>query len=874
MSRDIRPGRCSANGLRMDSKRRIAIKMIVDGVPSATTIVALTAIASIGMPSAVAAQEANVAAEVGRMLSDIDILYLSSIAFLVGAAMVAATFLMRQRAALNCENDVLRSDLYQARQEADARTALLVTGDERIVVFAGTDTPEVVGEIASVRQIPTDPERFLIFADWMPADEVSVLETAIAELLEMAKPFRIAIDLDAECVVEVAGRTSGGLAMVRFSVLGGLRKRLNELSTSQSRAQATVEAMQKLFDQAPLAIWLRDRHGKLSWVNQAYATAVDAPSVSDAVERQLEFLTEQDRQRIAKNLAEGRTFTAKLSTVVAADRRNFNVVETVGPVGSGGLAIDVSETEQVRMELHQTIVSQSETLDQLATAVARFDERTRLCYYNAAFQRLFDLTNAYLETEPDHVALLDHLRTRGILPVEKLLRSEMREQDLAAYRAAEPTEAMWHLADGRTLRVIATPQPRGGATWVFEDITEKLELESQVKATVRLQRETIDYLNEAVAVFGSDGRLRLSNPAFAEMWGFDPDSLLASPRIQTLADLATAHVETTRGPGGAEEPGMSAGWQLFSEQVTAFDEHSRETLRGEMCLSDGRIFNYAVVPLPNGLTMLTFSNISEARAAELVLRERNDALEQANRIKTDFVQHVNYELRSPLTNIIGFSALLRSPETGPLNERQSEYLDYISSSTSTLLTIVNDILDLATVDAGIMELELSEVDIARTVEQAADGVRDRFEVADLQLTIDISSAGETFLADSHRLTQILFNLLSNAANFAPAGSTVGVRAWRHQGMISFEVSDRGPGIATEQIDKVFERFEANPIGGRQSGVGLGLSIVKSFVELHHGHVEVRSAPGVGTAVVCHFPLGTLPPEEENQQRSQFRSAAE
>ncbi|TFF20849.1 PAS domain-containing protein [Jiella endophytica] len=808
------------------------------------------------------------------MLSDLDILYLSSIAFLIGAAMVAATFLVRQRAALHSDNEALRSELHQAQQEADARTALLVSGEERILVFAGAEAPEVIGEIASIRQIPADPERFLIFADWMPAEQVAGLEAAIAELIESAKPFRLAIDLDADCVVEAAGRTSGGLAMVRFTALGGLRKRLNELATAQSRAQATVEAMQSLFDQAPLAIWLRDRNGRLAWVNQAYAKSVDAPSVADALERQLEFLSAQDRLRIVKKLSEGRPFEAKLSTVVEADRRNFNVVETSGPVGSAGLAVDVSETEQVRMELHQTIVSQSETLDQLATAVARFDERTRLCYYNAAFQRLFDLTNAYLETEPDHVALLDHLRTRGILPTEKLLRSEMREQDLAAYRAAEPTEAMWHLADGRTLRVIATPQPRGGATWVFEDITEKLELESQVKATVRLQRETIDYLNEAVAVFGSDGRLRLSNPAFAEMWGFEPEPLLSSPRIQTLSDLAKVHVQATRGPGGVEAPGISAGWQLFSEQVTAFDEHGRDTLRGEMQLSDGRIFNYAIVPLPNGLTMLTFSNISEARAAELVLRERNDALEQANRIKTDFVQHVNYELRSPLTNIIGFSALLRSPETGPLNGRQSEYLDYISSSTSTLLTIVNDILDLATVDAGIMELDLSEVDIARTVEQAVDGVRDRFEAADIRLSIDLTGAGDSFLADGHRLTQILFNLLSNAANFAPAGSTVGVRAWRHQGMISFEVSDRGPGIASEQVEKVFERFEANPSGGRQSGAGLGLSIVKSFVELHDGYVEVRSSPGAGTAVICHFPLGTLPPEEEDLNSPGFKSAAE
>ncbi|MCQ0987775.1 PAS domain-containing sensor histidine kinase [Jiella marina] len=826
------------------------------------------------LPGSALAQETGLADSPGVFLSEIDILYLSALAFVVGTAMLAATFMLRQRAAMAAENEELTAELHKARVEAEARTALLLTGEERLLIYSGSDVPELLGGLSSLPAVPGEAERFLVFADWMPAEAAARLEQSIRLLRESAATFRFSFDLDEERVIEVSGKTLGGLAIVRFTMLEGLAKELSDLKSARNRAQATIETMQALFDQAPLPIWLRDRNGRLAWVNSAYVASVDATSVAETIDQQAEFLSEQDRLRIAKDLAAGNTFKDKISTVVEADRRNFDVVEATGPLGSAGLAIDVTETEQVRMELHQTIESQSETLDQLTTAVARFDEKTRLTYYNAAFQRLFDLTNAYLETEPDHVALLDHLRTKGILPIEKLNRSEMLEQDLAAYRATEPTESMWHLADGRTLRVIAAPQPRGGATWVFEDITEKLELESQVKATVRLQRETIDYLSEAVAVFGSDGRLRLSNPTFAEMWGFDPAYLFTSPRIQTLPETADVEIAEAKSLSGPNDGSGSTGWQLFSEAVTAFEDTGRDTQTGEITLTDGRIFNYGIVPLPNGQTMLSFSNISEARAAELMLRERNDALEQANQLKNDFVQHVNYELRSPLTNIIGFSALLRSAETGPLNERQSEYLDYISSSTSTLLTIVNDILDLATVDAGIMELDLSEVDIAKTVEQAVDGVRDRMESADVHLKVDVREAGERFLADAHRLTQVLFNLLSNAANFAPAGSEVSLRGWRHDGMLTFEVADAGPGIPSDQIDRMFERFEANPSGGRQSGAGLGLSIVKSFVELHQGSVEVSSMPGKGTAVRCHFPLESMPPEQTKRIAGRYEDAAE
>ncbi|MEF2550732.1 ATP-binding protein [Aurantimonas sp. A2-1-M11] len=863
---DSRDGNPAATADHGDGERATGSRLRALG--PALAILVLT-------PGSALAQVLPLSGGVDTILGPADILYLALVAMLIGASMLSAVFLIRQRAVTATENDHLRASLAESRAEAEARMMLLAAGEERLLVYSGPGAPEILGTLPGPAGAPVEEKRFLSFGDWMAGDVALRLQTAITALRHDAEPFSLEIDLLRGRLIEATGKTIGGLAVVRFVAMEGLRERVREAEIASADALAMIETMQNLFNAAPIPVWLRDRDGRLGWVNNAYAASVDASEAADSLERQVEFLSEQDRLTIAARIAEQAVFSDKVSTVVAADRRNFAVVETTGPLGSAGLAIDVSETEQVRMELRQTIDSQSETLDQLTTAVARFDDKTRLTYHNAAFQRLFDLTNAYLESEPDHLALLDHLRTRGILPVEKLFRSEIQDQDLAAYRATEPTETMWHLADGRTLRVIATPQPQGGATWIFEDITEKLDLESQVKATVQLQRETIDYLSEAVAVFGSDGRLRLSNPSFAELFGLDPDYLLSRPRIHTLSDLAGVTIRGTI--PAAEADGAHAdvgGWPLFCQAVTAFDETRRETETGEMTLSSSRTIAYAIVPLPNGQTMLTFSDISDARQAERMLREKNEALEQANQIKNDFVQHVNYELRSPLTNIIGFSALLRSTETGPLNERQSEYLDYIAVSTSSLLTIVNDILDLATVDAGIMELDLSEVDIVSTVEHAVDGIRERLDEAGVTLRIDIDKAGRSFMADSHRLTQILFNLLSNAANFAPAGTAVDIVATRNPQTISFAVTDRGPGIPADQVDRVFERFEANPAGGRHSGAGLGLSIVKSFVDLHRGTIRIDSAPGRGTTVICDLPLDPAAAQRGDEDGQTFEDAAE
>ena len=174
-----------------------------------------------------------------------------------------------------------------------------------------------------------------------------------------------------------------------------------------------------------------------------------------------------------------------------------------------------------------------------------------------------------------------------------------------------------------------------------------------------------------------------------------------------------------------------------------------------------------------------------------------------------------------------------------------------------LLTIVNDILDLATVDAGIMQLDIGEVDVDQTVRGAAELVAERLREHQIKLDIDVSRAPQHFNADEHRVRQILFNLLSNAANYAPSGSTVTLVCETADGEVQFSVHDDGPGMAPEVLDTVFNRFESRTNGGRRRGAGLGLSIVKSFVELHGGSVRIDTARNRGTTVVCRFPIRPL-----------------
>jgi signal transduction histidine kinase len=236
------------------------------------------------------------------------------------------------------------------------------------------------------------------------------------------------------------------------------------------------------------------------------------------------------------------------------------------------------------------------------------------------------------------------------------------------------------------------------------------------------------------------------------------------------------------------------------------------------------------------------------------LRESNEALEAAGQMKLNFVHHVSYELRAPLTTIIGFAHFLSDPATGPLTPKQAEYLDYVTKSTNALLALTDSILDLATIDAGAMKLELGPVDICEAIAAAAEGIQDRLATDRIRLEVEAAANVGSFVGDERRVVQVLYNLLANAVGFSPQGASVRISARRTERNVVFSVSDSGPGIAPDVRDKVFDRFEGYSHGSRRRGPGLGLSLVESFVQLHGGKVRVDSIVGMGTTVICEFPI--------------------
>ena len=231
------------------------------------------------------------------------------------------------------------------------------------------------------------------------------------------------------------------------------------------------------------------------------------------------------RESIAQARTAGGYYAGRLRAVAAGERRSFDVLDIRTETGSAGIGIDATEVETLHGALSRLADAHRRTLDQLSTGVAMFGADHRLNFYNAAYRALWDLDTVFLDQGPTNSAVIEVLRAARKLPEEQDFR-QWKTQLHEAYRALEATEDILCICPaGRTLRVVTTPNPDGGVTYLFHDVTERLDLERRFEELIRVQGETLDNLAEGVAVFGSDGRVRLHNAAFARMWRLSPQLL-------------------------------------------------------------------------------------------------------------------------------------------------------------------------------------------------------------------------------------------------------------------------------------------------------------------------------------------------------------
>ncbi len=237
------------------------------------------------------------------------------------------------------------------------------------------------------------------------------------------------------------------------------------------------------------------------------------------------------------------------------------------------------------------------------------------------------------------------------------------------------------------------------------------------------------------------------------------------------------------------------------------------------------------------------------------IEEKSQQLESASQHKSEFLANMSHELRTPLNAIIGFSEVLSDRMFGELNEKQEEYLKDIHASGTHLLSLINDILDLSKIEAGRMELELTDFDLPQAIDSALTFVRERAARRGITLESTVDARLGQIQADERKFRQVVLNLLSNAIKFTPEGGRIEVGAVPKDGLVEVSVTDTGVGIAPEDQEAVFEEFrQVGTAEKKAEGTGLGLTLCRKFIELHGGKIRVSSQVGVGSTFTFTIPM--------------------
>lgn len=739
-----------------------------------------------------------------------------------------------------------RSDRRRANEQIAGLRALvddyenLIAGNREITIVWSQEAgipPRLLGQTNAILPAGRPPEAVLDFYAWLSGADASRLARLVEDLRVRGEAFHASFPYGEGRLVKVSGWITGGGA--------ALRLRPGPVAGEPKPAFAGdsgLEGLRAILQVQANPGFVRDAKGRLIYANGAYHALAANLGKSGNDGQPAELLDAATLQTHLEQCQFGDE--PVLLELDFGKMGRFELTEfTLGGLGAGylrPLVQPVAAAPKVPGFTHIAGI-----IDALATPIAIFSAGRELVQFNQAYAKLWNFAPGFLTPGLDERAVLDKLRTEGMLP-NQVDYHTWRAKHLESYSRKAPFEAdPWHLPDGRTIKVISAPAgPEGGVIYVFEDLTERLELESANKAMSNVQRETINALSEAVAVFGTNGRLTLCNPRLSALWKLPMNELGNNPHIDQIADVS----------GRAIPQDGSKIWRDLKRGIIDLNP-TRTDQAGRIDRSDGRLLDYAITRLPDGQTMMTFLDVTESASYSKVLKERNDALVAADRLKDAFVENVSYELRSPLTNIIGFADLLAAAEGDGLTERQRAYIDYIRASSVTLGVLIDNILDLASVDAGIAELNPEPLDVVSLIEKARAGIAATFPAGSGEppnLVVDLPTDMPVLIADGTRLVQVLYNLLSNAARFSPSGGEIRLSVNHRGERVLFIIEDEGPGLTDEMKSAILTRLDS-PHPGRQRGAGLALSIVRTFVNLHGGTISAEQREPRGSRIVVNLP---------------------
>ncbi|MEM7652842.1 MAG: PAS-domain containing protein [Pseudomonadota bacterium] len=660
------------------------------------------------------------------------------------------------------------------------------------------------------------------------------------------------------------------------------------LANQMSTLTEERDTLRDLFNALPIPVWRRGRAGAIALANRAFAEIIGSPNSlgqpqTSSVGAEGGMMARTLDALSARAATTGMEQSENHHLVVDGQRRLFAFTEYPVPAPEPsssddldlptpgeeheksrdpilvGWAVDLTRADELEDDLERHLAAHAQVLGNLELPIEIYGPDKRLTFFNDAYVRVWDLDEEWLREHPTMSEVLDAMRQKRSLPEQGMDFLDYKRERLRMFTdLLGPTDEVAELPNGRVVRMTVSPHAMGGLILTHEDVTDRVQLERSYDTLIKVQRETLDHLFEGIAVFGQDGQLKLCNPNYTKIWNLNPDFVKTTPHISEIV-AETEHFFKSAG-----------NWPDYGDwAISRVTEPMIET--GTIERADGLVLDFSCVPLPNGGVVFSFLDVTDSTDVERALRDRMDALLAADRMKSEFIADVSHELRTPLNAVVGFADMLSNEYSGTLNDKQSSYVAGILDSGNRLVSLINDILDLASLEAGHTRLECETMEMGVVLDSVLALLSDRLARAEITIELVVESNLPPLIADERRLKQALYNLLNDVIKASQPGGTVAVALESGSGTMVLSVIHGGSGkesssnsegqgeVATGDVATSERSISGRSIDGGTITNRLGLSLVHRFVDLHQGSVTVSDLASGGEAIMLRIPLEP-PPE--------------
>ncbi|MEM6971510.1 MAG: PAS-domain containing protein [Pseudomonadota bacterium] len=661
---------------------------------------------------------------------------------------------------------------------------------------------------------------------------------ALDILVDRGLPMRLLVSDQSGAPWELVGQPRGGELVITMHDASLM---LTELRKSQRRISAREQALEEgmserqvmsaLLGSGAAIAWQRNGEGAIQW------------SAGTVASRLGQVLATQTTALIGARTAEQvpddtGIIRSRLEILPTGEVEPLPLQIMEIPTGDGdivGLATDATVAAQAERTLGRFVQTMTETFAHLTAGLAIFDRNQKLVLFNPAFAQLLQLDPAWLANRPSLRDIIDALRANQRIP-ETGDYHGWRKRLLSLFDNTERADLdeIWHLADGTNIKVLARPHPHRSLAFVFDDISDRIRLEQRYRQSIDLQEATLNRLQEGLAVFGADGRLRILNASFTQIFGIDTALLQPGMHVREIVRLiGDMTVETDL-------------WDKVTTAVTA--DETRSPWAERLTLGSSRILRLRLAPLPGGDTMLVIADITDSERFAVALSERNSALESAEEMRTAVLDQISHRLRTPLNTIFGFGQLLNDPRFGSLTERQREYAAGILEASGQLLDTIDEVTDLASLQPGEAAETMREPTLDETVELARTLIEKRAGEAGVTLRTELAGGDVRVACDTGTLRQIAFNMAAGAVQRAAVGSTVRI----------VTTPPSGDGVTISVIEQLRDGVELTldaeqsrslPPAAAQQGrdTAASLEVTARMVEAQGGRFSYDPSTPSGTA---------------------------